>query len=128
LGKTLTVIGLVLFGIGCSNINFSEKDLTGTWQAVLLTEGQDTFMYDLNNVRLNFEEDKRYSYQGNLKNQEAGTYHLIGKILYTKDTINSNAEKAVEIMNLQNDSLKLKMNDSGNIRILSLIKSKSKTY
>ncbi len=126
--KNLIVITLMLLCIGCSNISFSEKDLYGSWQAVLLTEGQDTFQYDLKNVGLTFEEDKRYRYSGNLKNQEAGTYHILGKILYTKDTLNKGIEKAVEVVQLQNDSLKIKMNDEGKIRILDLVRVKKRTY
>lgn len=126
--KNLIVIVLMLLGIGCSNINFSEEDLHGNWQAVLLTEGQDTFQYDLKSVGLNFEQNKRYEYSGNLKNKEAGTYHLLGKILYTKDTLNSGLEKAVEVVQLQSDSLRIKMNEAGKIRILELVRKKKRTY
>jgi len=59
--KYISLFLLMLSGIGCSNLSFSEKDLEGSWQAVLLTEGQDTFMYDLKDVRLNFESEQTYS-------------------------------------------------------------------
>jgi len=63
-----------------------------------------------------------------LKNQEAGNYYVHGRILYTKDTLQAGAEKAVEVVKLQNDSLQIKMNDDGKIRVLDLVRQKRRVY
>ena len=97
---------LVLVSImGCSVWNNTEEQLKGSWQAVSLTEGKDTFAYDLSQVRLKFMDDLKYSFQGNLHNQEAGKYNVLGKMLYTTDTLPVvPKEKVVEILKMENDS------------------------
>ncbi len=119
--RTLFIF-LLLITVGCFGFGFSEKDLIGNWQAVEMTEGKDTFEFDLSEVKLNFAANKKYSYQGNLNNVEAGSYHTIGKMLYTKDTLISSEEKAVEIIQITKDSLILKMQAEGKIRNLKMIR------
>ena len=118
----LLYILLLCLGLGCFGFGFSEKDLVGNWQAVEMIEGKDTFEFDLSKVRLNFLADKKYTYQGNLKNMEAGSYHTVGKMLYTIDTLTQSSEKAVEIIQVTKDSLHLKMNANGRIRNLHMVR------
>ena len=112
----IRLLPFLLFSLflGCSNLNYSEKNLIGTWRAVMLIDDKDTVGYDISQVQLQFDADKQYRFQGNLKNREAGSYYLLGKILYTTDTlVLPKTEKAVEIIKLDQDSMQLLMNAEG---------------
>jgi hypothetical protein len=78
---------------------------------------------DISTLRFAFFESGHYTFQGTLDYREAGTFSIKGDLLYTLDTINqASSEKAVKIVNLTPDSLFLKMNEEGKIRIVKLFK------
>jgi len=117
------VISLLIFSQGCAQFGYSEAELVGEWTAVKLVQDQDTLDYDLSNVALVFKENKRYSYTGNLAEREAGEFYLMGKILYTKDTLVAKpAEKAVQIEALSVDSLRLLMRSAEGLQRLQLVR------
>lgn len=91
----------------------TRQRLAGSWQAVSITSDtplpQDLRVEDF---RLAFSADGRYTYSGNLYYREAGHYRLDDSYLYTTDTLRQNApEKAVQILRLNEDSLIVRMAD-----------------
>lgn len=99
--------------------------MIGHWKAQEVTEDGMPLDVDLSTLGFVFSKDGYYQYHGTLNYREAGTFSLNGDLLYTLDTINqASSEKAVKIINLTNDSLALKMNEEGKIRIVKLFKVK----
>jgi len=122
--KSYFIIGLLLCSWGCGQFGYSEQELIGKWTAVELVQDQDTMDFDLTKVALEFHEDQRYSYTGNLAEREAGEFYLMGKILYTKDTLMAKpVEKAVQIEALTSDSLLLLMRSKDGLQRLQLIRN-----
>lgn len=97
--------------------------LVGNWQAIELLEGGQPMEADIQVIRFEFDKNRQYNYFGTLNYKEAGTYSVESKYLYTLDTLNqATTEKAVEILQLTKDSLRLRMNDSGKERLMILKK------
>ncbi len=102
-----------------------EKQLNGEWRASEIIEDGMPLDLDISTLRFTFYNEGHYAYSGTLDYQEAGTYSVNGDLLYTLDTINqASSEKAVKIVNLTQDSLFLKMNEEGKIRVVKLFKVK----
>jgi hypothetical protein len=102
---------------------YAPSDLAGKWKAVELSEEGDSLKVDASNVYFRFLESGRYEYYSTLNYHESGMYKLDGKYLLSTDTTRSDqAEKAVEIVKLVNDSLVLKMKEQGKERLMVLIK------
>lgn len=119
--QNLIIIFLITIVISCSTPK--QNLLVGNWQAIELLEGGMPVDADIEVVRFYFDPQNQYQYHGTLNYKEAGTYYVDDPHLFTTDTINqATTEKAVEIMQLTEDSLAIKMNDSGKERIMKLVK------
>ena len=110
-----------LFLTGCSQV---EKELIkGKWEGVTIEEKGENLNIDPKEIQLQFLEDNKYAYKSTLNYQEAGTYHLDKRYLYTIDTVNqASTQKAVEIVLLTEDSLHLKMMENSQERLLKMAK------
>lgn len=120
--RNIIAVFILLISISCTTPK--EKFLIGNWQAVeLLENGTPIEDIDIEVVRFYFDEKKQYQFHGTLNYKEAGTYYIDSRHLFTTDTINqATTEKAVEIVQLTEDSLAIKMNDGGKERIMKLVK------
>lgn len=119
--KFLTLFLVCLLAAGCAL--HDEADLAGNWQTVSITEEGDSLAVDLNNINFRFTDKGRYTYNSTLEYHESGRYHIDGKYLLSIDTTQAGqTEKAVEIMQLANDSLILRMKDQEKERLLVLVR------
>lgn len=119
--RNLIIIFVSLITISCSPPK--ENMLVGKWQAIELLEGDMPVDIDIEVVQFHFDQNNQYQFHGTLNYKEAGTYYLDSRYLFTTDTINqATTEKAVKITRLTEDSLSIKMNDSGKERIMKLVR------
>ena len=110
----------ICFAISCGGLD--KEQLKGNWTAVQLTEEGDSLKVNLDEITLKFKE-KGYDFTSTLNYKEAGIYDLQKNLLTTLDSLNEGTiEKVVEITKLQNDSLFIRMNESGKERILVMTK------
>jgi hypothetical protein len=125
--KSLKSAFLILF-LSFIAIQFSSCDryktmqLKGQWKAVSVVKNNQTFEVPLEEIKLNFT-DKAYSFEGTLQYREAGHYSISTPFLYTIDTLDSDSEqKAVQILQLTNDTLEILMDQGGEEMILKMVK------
>lgn len=118
--KGLSLILLLpLLLVACSNME--EKKLVGKWQATSLTEDEMPIPVNPSEVGFEFFKNGYYHFRSTLNYHEAGTFSVRGSLLYTLDTLNeASTEKSVQILELTKDSLFLKMNNEGKIRMVKL--------
>ncbi|MEL7222052.1 MAG: lipocalin family protein, partial [Bacteroidota bacterium] len=115
-----SLLGLIFSTISCGG-PYATDDLVGEWQATELSEEGDSLKVNTNDVRFTFSAAGRYQYFSTLNYQESGLYKIDGKYLLSTDTTRAGqAEKAVEIVKLINDSLVIKMKDQGKERLMVL--------
>ncbi len=113
--------GLLLLISACEQN--TDHQIVGNWQAIAILEEGDSLEVDPQYVKLNFNNNKSYSYSGPLKYEESGSYYIESKYLYTVDTLNqASTEKAVEIVMLTEDSLQLLMKEGARERLLKFVK------
>ena len=118
--KFTPFIFLLLLFAACSPVD--ESLIKGKWAGIAVIEEGSPINIDPSEVRMSFK-DKGYIYSSTLNYEEAGTYYIHSKYLYTTDTLNqASTEKAVEIVKLTPDSLVLKMNETGKERLLMMEK------
>lgn len=112
--KTFAFISLLLLvTLGCQD-GETLALLTGSWKAAGIYENGQAKNMDISNIHFQFNDDKSYTYQSNADYQEAGTFYVDGKLLYTTDTIHpENMVKSVRINQITADSLFLDMNQGG---------------
>lgn len=116
-------IGLVLIILMNSCATINKSLLVGKWQAIELLEDGQPMEADIEVIHFQFDKNRQYTYAGTLNYHEAGVYSIESKYLYTLDTLNqATTEKAVEIVQLTKDSLRLRMNDTGKERLMILKK------
>ncbi|GJM36054.1 MAG: hypothetical protein DHS20C18_50550 [Saprospiraceae bacterium] len=102
---------------------YDQDKLVGSWQAISVLEEGEPLGVETEVIRIIFSPDASYSYYSTLNYEESGSYYLDSKYLFTTDTINqASTEKAVEILLLTEDSLHLKMMDTGKERILKMVR------
>lgn len=102
-----------------------QEQIAGKWQAVVVLEEGDSLEVDPQYIQLTLGENKSYTYSGPLKYEESGSYYVESKYLYTLDTLNrASTEKAVEIVQLTQDSLQLLMKEGARERLLKFVKVK----
>ncbi|GAB5550756.1 MAG: hypothetical protein Sapg2KO_03470 [Saprospiraceae bacterium] len=120
----LTLTGLLLFSFACNNNSPKPELLAGQWQGVLMEEAGDSLAIDPSEIRFTFDqENKGYTFNSTLNYQEAGTFYLQTKYLFTIDTLNqASREKSVEVLKLTKDSLILRMMNNGQEQLLKLIR------
>lgn len=116
-GKTVLFL-LILGSMSCRS-DYQEA-LAGTWQGIKIEEeGQPLAGVDPDALKLVFMTDGKYQYFSTLNYREAGSFRVDFPYLYTMDTLQGTAEdKAVEILQLGEDSLSIKMNEEGKVRIV----------
>lgn len=113
--------GIFFFQFSCTSVE--KGQILGQWQGVSITEKGTELGIDTKEIQLNFLSANTYTYQSTLNYREAGSYHLDKKYLYTTDTLNqASTKKAVEILMLNEDSLHLRMMETGQERILKMVK------
>ena len=115
------LMSLLVFA--CNGVQ--EQKLLGKWKGGALFE--DDMPVDVDPGLLGFEflPDGSYQFNSTLNYKEAGTFKVSGDLLYTLDTINeASSEKAVKILELTVDSLFIKMNAEGKVRIVKMYKVK----
>ncbi len=121
-----TSVALVLIALllpACQPYHAGQ--LTGVWRGALILEQGDTVEVDPAEISLEFQGEEGYVYLSTLNHKEAGTFYLDAQYLFTLDTLNkASTEKAVEIVLLTEDSLHLKMMDSGKERLLKMYKER----
>ena len=121
--KTLHLFAIIipLLAIACG-LDYS-KELIGSWQAVEVTQEGAPMDLSPEEVNMSFDNDGRYRFQGTLNYIEAGSYYLEKDLLYTLDTINGQSvQKVVQITDLQNDSLTIRMQAGDQQQVLKLVR------
>ena len=107
--------------IGCNR--FDEQLLVGKWQASAITEDGQVVDIDYSPVNFEFTNSGNYTFNSTIEYKEAGSYYVSGDLLFTTDTLNTaSTEKAVQIANLTQDSLKLIMEANGKPKVMELYK------
>ena len=118
----IAVLG-ICFLASCASLK--DDLLLGDWQATEIIEEGKALPVNVEEIKLSFKGEDFYLFNSTLNYKEAGSYFLDSKYLFTTDTVNhASTEKAVEVIKLTQDSLVLKMNDSGKERLLRLSKMK----
>lgn len=113
------VLGLSLMLTACKQ-NVPKEELYGTWEAVELKEEGKPLNVNLEEIKLSFQA-QIYVFESTLQYKEAGKYRLQSNLLLTKDTLKENVlEKGIEISRLTKDSLRLRMNELGKERLLTM--------
>ena len=121
--RSLLIIIFIFFFILISCSSKKENLLLGKWKAVELLENNDSLAVKLDDIWFSFDENQNYIFHSTLNYNEAGTYEVIGDLLYTTDTINETSQrKAVKLLQLNESSLKMEMKVKNAVRILSLSK------
>jgi hypothetical protein len=102
---------------------YQEEQLHGSWTGVSVTEEGTPLAVDPSLIQLEFTTGHYYTYKSTLDYREAGTYHVEANYLYTQDTLNqASTEKAVELMQVTDDSLVIRMIEEDQERLLTLVK------
>lgn len=119
------MICLSITFLGCANIQ--EKKLVGKWQGASLIEDGMPMQVSPTDIGFEFFNKGYYHFRSTLNYREAGTYSVNGNLLYTLDTINeASTEKSVQILQVTDDSLFLKMNAEGKEQLVKLFRVKAK--
>ena len=113
---------LLVLSLAACSTNTTE-DIIGNWQAFEVLEEGEPLLVNTQEIQFSFHEDESYEYFSTLNYREAGSYYIEAKYLFTRDTINqASSEKAVEIVQLNLDTMILHMQESNKERILKLEK------
>ena len=114
---------LVTFLFACGPA-YSPEELSGDWTGLRFTQEGDSVPIDPAQLRFRFDETGEYTFNGTLRYEESGNYRLERDLLYTKDASrDTSMEKAVKILQLDPDTLVLKMNAAGREQLLTLKKT-----
>jgi hypothetical protein len=124
--KVFVPVLFLLTSLALSCSPYRQRDLIGEWQAVSITQEEDSLKIDPKLVQFSFSKEEGYTFRSTLNYQESGTYYILNKRLFTMDTLNrASTEKAVDILILSPDSLHLRMMDGGKERLMKLVKRKN---
>lgn len=119
---TTLLVGILAL-VGCDP--YEEEKLVGEWQASYISENGQPLNIDYTPINFMFTTDGFYHFNSTIDYKEAGTYYLNGDLLFTLDTLNSaSSEKAVQVMDLTEDSLHLKMMANGKDKLMKLYRVK----
>ena len=118
--KKLAFLLILVYCAACTP--YAPEDLSGDWTGLSLTEEGDSVPIDPANLRFNFDPAQQtYTFHSTLNYQEQGDFRLERDRLYTTDRSREGAlEKVVKITQLENDTLRLKMNSAGKEQIMIL--------
>ncbi len=119
----MIILSSLLFLFACKNVE--KQKLVGKWQATSILEDGMPMPIPVNVVGFEFFPNGYYNFRSTLEYKEAGTFDVSGSFLHTLDTINeASTQKAVQIMQVSEDSLLLKMNADGKEQLIKLFKIK----
>lgn len=115
--------GVFLLCLSACGPRYSPEELDGNWSGIEFTEEGDSVLIDPTELKFYFSETGTYTYDGTLRYREEGEYRLERDLLVTKDAlVDTAAEKAVRILTLNPDTLRLKMNAGGREQLLTLLR------
>jgi hypothetical protein len=120
----MIILSSLLFLFACKNIG--KQKILGKWQAATILEDGMPMPVPVNVVGFEFFPNGFYHFRSTLEYKEAGTFDVDGSYLFTLDTINeASTQKSVQILQVTEDSLFLKMNAEGKEQVIKLFKIKS---
>ena len=121
-----TRLFLFVFALSCCFLacnQFDKNSLIGHWKAIKVFEEGKEMELDINPIHFSFDKNDRYEYHRTIGYQEAGKYILTGDLLLSTDTTRTDGkEKAVKIIQLVKDSLKLEMLANDKKQTIHLVK------
>ncbi len=114
----------LMFLLGSCKSEYSNRQLAGKWQAISLTEDTVPLAVDLTQIWMEFTEKGTYTFHSTLNIKEEGIYRLERKNLVRRNTLDPNAsEKAVELMSVSKDSMRIGMREGEKVRCLIMKRS-----
>jgi hypothetical protein len=120
----MIILGGLFFLFACNGIG--RQKLLGKWQAASIMEDGMPMPVPVNVVGFEFFPNGFYHFTSTLEYKEAGTFDVNGSYLFTLDTINeASTQKSVQILQVTEDSLFLKMNAEGKEQVIKLFKIKT---
>lgn len=118
------LLPLIISALSACQGGYQEEQLHGKWVGVAVKEEGTPLAVDPGLIQLEFSPEETYTYKSTLDYREAGTYFIEANFLYTRDTLNqASTQKAVELLQLTADSLKIRMMEGEKERRLTLVKS-----
>ncbi len=120
----MIILCSLFFLVACKDIG--KQKLLGKWQAAAILEDGMPMPVPVNVVGFEFFPNGFYHFRSTLEYKEAGTFDVKGSYLFTLDTINeASTQKSVQILQVTEDSLFLKMNAEGKEQVIKLFKIKA---
>ncbi len=114
----LFVVALGL--LSCAQLQGIDPRIVGSWQTV---EWKIEKTNELIPLKMEFHFDSSGYYKVDYGNSvEEGTYYIQGERLYT--TEKGQAQKYVQIVQLSEDTMRLRMNRAGRLELLTLVKKR----
>jgi hypothetical protein len=109
-----------------SACSVDEQKLLGHWQATAFFEAGQSLATPLDSVRLSFAAGHRYEFRSVGFYHESGHFRSAGKLLFLTDTTAAAPQaRAVEVLYLSPDSLKIGMKNSDRAQTLFLAKMRT---
>lgn len=120
--RWILALGPLFFWAACSP---DPQLLEGQWQAVGLYEAGQSLPVPLDSVRLQLAGGQAYSFRALGHYHEEGRYRCAGDYLFLTDsTARTPRERALRILLLSEDTLKLRMQVEGREQVLFLAKKR----
>ena len=109
------ITALCLLAPACQKIE--KAQLLGTWKAVAVIDAGDTIAADLSQTRLSLNQDDEFTYQQTAREVFSGSFQLQRDIL---SMLNETAQDTfrVQVLEINTDQLKLRMNHDGIERLV----------
>jgi hypothetical protein len=116
----LVMIGVTFYFLACEH--HSPEALTGDWRADVVVEEGDTIEMDLASVSLSFTQDQHFKYKHTQRDSLAGSYNLSKGLIKLFVTDPATDTIIIQLANLNENSMILRMNHEGKERLVTLIK------
>lgn len=101
----------------------TKTQIIGHWQGETAAIAGKEITGKFQNIHLNLDQNGTYEYNATDGYLERGWYRIDGNYFFTRDTLNKKAEKMIEIDNLNEEKMVLKMkNIKGEEEFLTLKK------
>lgn len=112
--RLIFLLPLIFFS--CS---LDTRQLCGSWQATAFYEGGQSVPTPLDSVKLTLSNSGDYTFRSIGFYNESGRYRVTGNHLFLSETAEQNSkEKAVKVLFLSADSLKLGMQSNGKDQVV----------
>lgn len=116
-----------IFFLGClagiTSCATDPKLLEGAWQAAAFYQNGQSVTIPLDSVEMVFSPNQTYTFRSIGLYREKGAFRTSSRYLFMRDsTGNPSQERALKILFLSTDSLKLKMQQEGSEQVLFLVK------